>query len=298
VPSDFGRGVARTSFPRALQRPFTASLAHDDRIALLGALAEQSDVIVSLSDWQAEMLVRNGVPRAKLAVCRQGVTDDVIRRARPVRSPDAPLRVGYVGRYDDVKGVHVLVDAVMQLLMGPAGSLGPGPAEAARPESAQVPAGPGGRANRSGLELHLWGVARTPEARIYQDVIRRQCDGVPSITMHAESTADAIYQQIDVLAVPSLWFETGPLVVLEAHAAGVPVVGSNLGGIAERIRHGVDGLLVPPDDADALSSALRSLMVDRALLDRLRPNGPVRRMKDAADETHERYSQLLSPVSV
>ena len=47
----------------------------------------------------------------------------------------------------------------------------------------------------------------------------------------------------DLCVVPSLWLETGPLVVLESFAAGVPVLGSRLGGIAELVRDGVDGLL-------------------------------------------------------
>ena len=77
-----------------------------------------------------------------------------------------------------------------------------------------------------------------------------------------------------------------------------PVVGSNLGGIAERVVHGVNGLLVPPDDAVALASALRSLIIDRAQLARLIPQGPIRTMRDVAVETLGRYHQVLAAVSV
>src|SRR5690606_15055908 len=68
----------------------------------------------------------------------------------------------------------------------------------------------------------------------------------------------------DVLAVPSRWRENTPFVVLEAHAAGIPVVASDVPGIAEIVRPGVDGLLVPPGDPVALREALRSLAVDPA----------------------------------
>jgi glycosyltransferase involved in cell wall biosynthesis len=289
VPADFGRGVARAPVPRALQRPFTAALAHEDRVVLLRALSEASDAIVALSEWQADMLRLNGVPAEKIAVCRQGVESTGKSREPVARAADAPLRVGYVGRYDPAKGVHVLVDAALRLLMGPASLLGLGARHPVTSTTALRPAS---------LELHLWGVARTPEARAYRDAIQRQCEGVPSITLHAEASSDSIYSQIDVLVVPSLAFETGPLVVLEAHAAGVPVVGSNLGGIAERVVHGVNGLLVPPDDAVALASALRSLIIDRAQLGRLTPRGPVRTMRDVAVETLDRYHQVLSAVSV
>jgi glycosyltransferase involved in cell wall biosynthesis len=99
-----------------------------------------------------------------------------------------------------------------------------------------------------------------------------------------------------VLAVPSIWFETGPQVVLEAHAAGVPVVGSDLGGIAERVQDGVNGLLVPPGDPLALAAALRSFVDDPDLLTRLRPRHRVRTMDEVADETVAAYAQLLASV--
>ena len=62
----------------------------------------------------------------------------------------------------------------------------------------------------------------------------------------------AFLSRIDVLAVPSQWLETGPLVVLEAFAAGTPVIGSDLGGIRELVSDGRDGLLVPHDDVRRL----------------------------------------------
>ncbi len=73
-------------------------------------------------------------------------------------------------------------------------------------------------------------------------------------------------QRYDVLAVPSQWLETGPLVVMEAFAAGVPVLGSNLGGIGELVTSGVDGLLVEPASIVAWRTALEALCRDRELL--------------------------------
>ena len=52
--------------------------------------------------------------------------------------------------------------------------------------------------------------------------------------------------------------------LLQAAAAGVPVVGSDAGGIPEAVLHGVTGLVVPPGDADALAAAVSSLLLDPA----------------------------------
>jgi glycosyltransferase involved in cell wall biosynthesis len=64
--------------------------------------------------------------------------------------------------------------------------------------------------------------------------------------------------------VPSLCLEVGPLSAIEALAAGVPVVGSDLGGIREIVDDGVNGLLVPPGDVRALGGALRRLAANPA----------------------------------
>jgi glycosyltransferase involved in cell wall biosynthesis len=72
----------------------------------------------------------------------------------------------------------------------------------------------------------------------------------------------------DVFALPSL-YEGSSLAVLEAMAAGRPVVASSIGGTDELIEDGGSGLLVPPGDAEALAAALRRLAGDHGLRDSL-----------------------------
>jgi glycosyltransferase involved in cell wall biosynthesis len=127
----------------------------------------------------------------------------------------------------------------------------------------------------------------------YRDLIAQRALGLPSVTMHPESSPEAIYPRMDVLAVPSIYFETGPLVVLEAQAWGLPVIGSNIGGIAERVTPGVDGVLVPPNDAGALAKVLRGWVREPARLRALRPRRRVRTMADAACDTLRTYRELL-----
>jgi glycosyltransferase involved in cell wall biosynthesis len=65
------------------------------------------------------------------------------------------------------------------------------------------------------------------------------------------------YKAIDVLVVPSTAYECMPLVILEAMAAGKPVIGSQLSGIPEAIIDGQTGRTFPPGDVEALSAILR-----------------------------------------
>ena len=93
------------------------------------------------------------------------------------------------------------------------------------------------------------------------------------------SDARALVELLDVLVVPSL-SEGAPLVVLEAMAAAVPVVGSAVGGIPDQIRHEREGLLVPPGDLVALGDALLRLLRSPTYARRL---GEAGRQRAAAD---------------
>jgi glycosyltransferase involved in cell wall biosynthesis len=86
---------------------------------------------------------------------------------------------------------------------------------------------------------------------------------------------------IDVFVLPSL-MEGHPLAVLEAMAAGKPIVATTVGGLAEAIEDGVSGLLVPPGDADALAEAVVSLLRD--------PERAARLGREARRALEERFS--------
>ncbi len=92
------------------------------------------------------------------------------------------------------------------------------------------------------------------------------------VTFHGKVPQDELienYDNSEILLVPSLWKEPFGLVVAEAMARGLPVIASKLGGPAEIITHGVDGLLIEPGDERALVSAISHLLDDPATCKRL-----------------------------
>ena len=231
-------------------------------------MAAAADRIVAVCGWLHDALIANGVPPGKLILNRQGVGQwtPIVPDRRSDKSVDV-FRLGFLGRYDPLKGVHVLVDAFKRL-----------PADAP-------------------IELDICAVGTETEAKNYRDVISQSAASDrririrPSIP-HAE--AAGFLADLDALAVPSQCLETGPLVVLEAFAAGTPVIGSDLGGIKELVRHEVNGLLVPHADVNAWTATLARLATDQTLLQRLRQGiGPVRTMADVAREMATVYRELL-----
>jgi glycosyltransferase involved in cell wall biosynthesis len=202
-----------------------------------------------------------GTGLAHLAQAKPG---EAIPRRAPAASPkDLPLRVAFVGRCDPVKGIATLVDAVLSL-------------------DRDAP-----------VEVSFYGAGwdlaygRQLLARMAGDSRFRPPRLLPP---------DAIAHELarhDVVAVPSTWLETGPLVVLEAFALGLPVVGSNLGGIAELVRNGVDGMLFEPGDAAALAAVLGELARDRSVLARLAANVmPPRTFAEVGRDVAALYDEL------
>lgn len=226
----------------------------------------QPDRIVVLCEWAGHVLRRNGVPGSKIVLSRHGLAPHPgMRPGAAERRASGPLRVSFLGRLHPTKGVDVLVRAVRAL--------------------------PGLE-----LEVDIFGLIQDEASAACAGALRRIAAGDKRIRFHDPVPAGGVpdvLRQYDILAVPSRWLETGPLVVLEAFAAGVPILGSRLGGIAELVHDGIDGLLVEPDSIAEWSRALRRLACEPDLVQRLRQCvRPPKRMSAVAAEMLAVYEGL------
>ncbi len=104
--------------------------------------------------------------------------------------------------------------------------------------------------------------------------------------------AQALIKLMDVVAVPSV-SEGTPLVVLEAMAAGVPVVASSVGGIPDQIEPGREGILVTPGDSRALGDALLGLLRDP---ERARRMGVAGRLRADIEFSHENMVRRVEGI--
>lgn len=128
-------------------------------------------------------------------------------------------------------------------------------------------------------------LARQPGA------VRAALDGhVHLLGVVDEPTKHALLSACDLLALPSQ-VDTFGIVLLEAWLHGKPVIGADAGGIPELVREGETGLLVPFSDADGLARAIRRLVTDRALAERLGAAGRARTLQEYTWE--QTYDALL-----
>jgi len=102
-----------------------------------------------------------------------------------------------------------------------------------------------------------------------------------------------IFSNIDVLIVPSRWYENTPLVIQSALASKTPVIATNLGGMSELIKHEFNGLLFEKNNVQSLSSQLFILTKNRSLFAQLVNNiKPERTIADMVDELETLYTKI------
>jgi glycosyltransferase involved in cell wall biosynthesis len=237
------------------------------RVENLASLFTLVDRFVSLTPWVRALLQLNGVPSARIVDSPHGVFVQPGPSDAGTRLPGAPVRLAHLGRLEPVKGTRLVIDAVRAI-----------------PDAA--------------IALDVFGILQGHADVDRLAELRALAGGDGRIrflpTIEHAGIADTL-AAYDAVVVPSQSLETGPLVVLEAFAAGVPVIGSALGGIAERVRDEWNGLLVQPfNSAAAWRATLARCAAEPHRLARLRTH--VRRprpMRDVAREMAALYNQLL-----
>jgi GT2 family glycosyltransferase len=224
------------------------------------------DLFLAPSATMEEWALRFGVPRSRLERCDQGI--DLTGFAARPRTPSGTLRLAFAGSLIPSKAPHLLLEAAAAL---PPGCVTVDLLGSAMPYHGDT---------RYGERLAP--LLGQPFVRRRGPVPRRR---VPEA-----------FREVDVLVVPSIWIENAPFVIREAFAAGVPVIASDLGGMAEMVTHEGDGLLFAAGDAAGLTRQIRRLLDEPGLLTRLRLRirRPMSIEEDAAVMVR-RYEGLVAP---
>lgn len=239
------------------------------RTSTLAVLLESADLVLAPSARAAEVLAANGIAPGRLEVDENGLPEAIAAVLRNRRVPSSgrggDVRFLYVGGPNPMKGVETLLDATDRLTSVP------------------------------GWHLSAYGIAD------HLDETQRSVE--PSVVEvhepYGPDELESVMRGHDVLVLPSIARETHSLTTREALAAGIPVLCSDTPGPTEVIVDGVNGLVVPAADDVALAAAMRSLIEDTALLERLRAGAcePVAApgIDDQVVGLERRFERLVAP---
>jgi len=230
------------------------------RDRLLRRALEMADGLIVSSRFLKSRYMSRGFPEGKIFLTEYGL--DLERLLRGYRKRDAPhLRFGYIGSLCWQKGVHILLEAF---------------------------AGLGERA-----ELNVFG-----DPTIFPDYSSKleqlSSKGVRFWGRIDNQKMGEILSLIDVLVVPSLWFEGSPLVIQAAYATRIPILASRVGSLIEKVDDGVSGFLFELGDRADLRSKMLSLLNNREVVEEMAKRLPEpKAIAYHAQELETLYQSLL-----
>lgn len=223
---------------------------------------------------KADWVRRTGIPPGRVVTIPNGVDPDAFRRrvskaearARLGLPREGGVLIGGVGRLDEAKGFADLIEAFALLT-------------ATDPRAELAIAGTGPLREGLAARAAALGVADRVHFLGFRPDVRD------------------VFEALDVFALSSLC-EAMPYALLEAMAAGLPAVGTRVGGVAEVIEAGETGFVVPPREPAAMASALRPLVESSELRDRLGAEGRERverefHVRDTVRRTVDVYREMI-----
>ncbi|MCC7061578.1 MAG: glycosyltransferase [Planctomycetes bacterium] len=205
-------------------------------------LGEHIDVHLCSSSRMRDLYLANGFDAGRIRILRQEApgNDLLWQRTgnqRKIVDPLArPLRVGFLGSVMPHKGVHILTAALQAFSPGE-------------------------------VECVVLGEQQRDYAQYLRTIDPKQ--RVHLYGAYAYAALPQLLGALDVVVVPSLVEEIGPMVVGEALAARCPVIGSRIGGIPDFVEHGTNGFLFSPGNVQELTECLRAFRRDPGLLGRM-----------------------------
>jgi glycosyltransferase involved in cell wall biosynthesis len=196
----------------------------------------QVDGVVAISKKIADLLVGAGVRTEKIRVIHSGINPKSFQKERAMQAPTQPV-IGTVAVLEERKGHRFLIEAALLL-------------------------------KKRGYKLQYHFAGEGSRRRYLERLVSQLGLRDDAMFMGFVHDVPAFLAEVDCVVLPSLYEGLG-VAVLEAMAAGRPVVASRVGGIPELVEDQVTGLLVPPGDPMALADAVSHLVSDKGLMERM-----------------------------
>lgn len=228
------------------------------------SMLNSCELLIAPSDFHRERFVDFGLDPDRVVTVEHGL-DKTFLQAPP--RTGSVRTIGFVGTVLKTKGVHVLAEAFRLL---------------ARPE----------------LSLRIHGeIANFHGDTSYGDELRRITDGlaVSFEGAYAHEDLPKVLAGIDLLVVPSIWWESFCLTIREGALAGIPVLASDHGAMGEAVESGIAAGFRPGDAADLARVLGEIIDSEERRCELARNAARIRSIDDCVGETVEHYERLLVP---
>ena len=186
------------------------------------------DRVVAPSRFMADKLVEGGWPNAKVSVLQNFANDEILARARgngtDVTEREQPYLL-FFGRLSKEKGVDVLLDAFL----------------------------------RAAGKLSGWKLVIAGDGPDREDLEAKVAEGVAPVELVGYQTGEALQRYVErasLAIASSRWRENMPFSIIEAFAAGTPVIGTRIGGIPELVTEGETGFECEPGNVESMAEAI------------------------------------------
>ena len=217
------------------------------------------DYFLIPSKFLYNFYVRMGVKKEKLLYSPYGFDKNRIRFRKKKYSTNSRVTFGFTGRVIPVKGIHLLIDAFKQIK------------------------------EKRGAILKIYG-----NSYAVQQYLGDLGEDIILMGGYHNADIDKVLDSIDVLVVPSIWYENSPLVIQEAFLKGIPVITSNIGGMAELVSDGEDGFLFEMGNVDALRQVMEKIIDNPSILNKFSVNrDKVRDITDDVNSIEKLYERLI-----
>jgi glycosyltransferase involved in cell wall biosynthesis len=222
-----------------------------------------ADCIVSATDFLKRVLITNGIG-SNIKIIRFGEDYKNVRQHINEYVHNSKITVGFMSTLLPHKGAHVLLEAFNKIKV-------------------------------DNIRLNIYGnyFGETD----YYNMLKRTVNDEEKVNFYGEYKYEDmtdIFSGIDILAIPSIWWENSPLILLRALAHNIPIIVSDLGGLTEIIKNEENGFTFEAGNSDSLAKVLQRVGENPTILNEIKANIKYPpRVEEMAFEYENAYLDLL-----
>jgi glycosyltransferase involved in cell wall biosynthesis len=228
------RVIAKAPFVYVISPILSATGNIQNKLNQWQEIVSYSTLIISPSFAMAESMKRNGADPGKIRIVPHGIPKPNVKLEEPMCKDKKSIRFFYVGRVNYIKGLHIMINAFTQV--------------------------------GANAELHIIGGTGNKEEERYMKQLKRLSAKDDRIKWYGKVDKDKmndLVKTFDVLIHPAIYMEVYGLNIAEALAQGKPVIATKCGGAEMQIVEGLSGLLIQPNDVEALKDSILNIIKNK-----------------------------------